>query len=128
MQHLLPGVFALLAAGRSMAVPTDTEPAINIITRMYGEHAAAVFELLIGEPTCTDGSTVVKAPCFSISQQAAGAKIRVSASSMSELTYGIGYYGTCLYFVAEPKQKQVKWDTPGSYALRNLRVWSHSTH
>ena len=81
----------------------SVQPAVDVITRNFGAAAAAVFNLkLLDEGTACevadeDGVTVssAKAPCFAITQT--GGKLTVSASSMSELTYGIGHYAryTC---------------------------------
>ena len=81
----------------------SVQPAVDLITRNFGPGASAVFQLKLldegvgcetrneaGETTAT-----AKAPCFAITQNAG--VLVVSASSMSELTYGIGYYAryTC---------------------------------
>ena len=92
IRHLgqeLPMLLALglsLAAAAAASAPAE-QPAADLITRNFGADAAAAFELTIkADAAC--GSE--KAPCFSLSQ--AGGKVSVTASSMSELTYGIGYY------------------------------------
>ena len=78
----------LLAAAALIgtASAVEVQPAVDLITRNFGAKAASVFELVIEDGDC--GGT--KAPCFSLSQTSG--KVSVTASSMSELTYGIGYY------------------------------------
>jgi len=84
------------------AAGADVQPALDLITRQFGSAAAAAFTLSINsDPTapCTTsvdgvrgaGARVAAAPCYAI-QQGADNKVMVSASSMAELTYGIGRY------------------------------------
>jgi alpha-N-acetylglucosaminidase len=53
-------------------------------SRNFGADAAKVFDLSLADPCGGKG------PCFALSQS--GGKVKIAASSMSELTYGIGYY------------------------------------
>jgi hypothetical protein len=85
------------------AAGADVQPALDLITRQFGSAAAAAFTLSINsDPTapCTTssvdgvrgaGARVAAAPCYAI-EQGADNKVMVSASSMAELTYGIGRY------------------------------------
>ena len=60
------------------------KPSRCAISRNFGADAAKVFDLSLDDPC--DG----KGLCFALSQS--GDKVKIAASSMSELTYGIGYY------------------------------------
>ena len=69
------------------------QPAVDLIQRNFGSSAVASFNLSLGALQCNGGRGVsVKAPCFSLSASAGGNTVNIHASSMSELTYGIGYY------------------------------------
>lgn len=68
------------------AANADVQPAVDLITRNFGAKAAGSFSLSVHGGDC--GSA--KAPCFSLAQE--GGKVKVRATTMSELTYGIGYY------------------------------------
>lgn len=87
MALLLGVVLAAAAADPSV------QPALDLIERNFGALARAAFDLGIDpERGCGDG---VRAPCFSVSQTGepeSQARVKVTASSMTELTYGIGYY------------------------------------
>eukprot|EP01047_Picozoa_sp_COSAG01_P034688 COSAG01_NODE_2617_length_7374_cov_7.663505_4_plen_342_part_00 len=80
---LLPGV-----AGHPWlpAASEGVQPALDLVTRIFGAAAAASFDLSLSDSVCGSGEN----HCFSLSQ--AGGKVSVAASSMSGLTYGIGYY------------------------------------
>jgi hypothetical protein len=71
---------------------SDVKPALDLVTRNFGVNAASIFslELKPGADCVVVGGEKAKAPCFSLSQQ--GGKVSIVASSMSELTYGIGHY------------------------------------
>jgi alpha-N-acetylglucosaminidase len=77
---------ALLGAGAA-ASDADVQPAIDVITRNFGKEAAASFDLSIKAGPCSES---VPSPCFAISENSG--KVSIVATSMSELTYGIGHY------------------------------------
>jgi hypothetical protein len=82
-----------LVSSVAFATPS-IQPAIDLVSRNFGVQAADALTLSLGATSCIGADGVkLNPPCFSISQSAAGGKIAVSASGMSELTYGIGYYG-----------------------------------
>jgi hypothetical protein len=87
----------LFAVQMVSAVATATpsvQPAIDLVSRNFGVQAADALTLSLGAKSCVGADGVkLNPPCFSISQSAAGGKVAVAASGMSELTYGIGYYG-----------------------------------
>jgi alpha-N-acetylglucosaminidase len=61
------------------------QPAYDLISRNFGPAATAAFQLSIDTTACP-----VSKLCFSLWQN--GTSVAITASSMSELTYGIGYY------------------------------------
>eukprot|EP01043_Picozoa_sp_COSAG02_P011790 COSAG02_NODE_440_length_22296_cov_173.657386_16_plen_715_part_00 len=71
------------------AAANSTAPAAELIGRVLGADAVEHFELLL----LPEGQHCANAapPCFALTDAPAG-KLRVEASSVSELTYGIGYY------------------------------------
>jgi alpha-N-acetylglucosaminidase len=83
----LLGLLQLAGAADDVA-SVSVQPALDLVTRNFGPDAAAVFILSIkaGE----DCGEAAKAPCFSLSQS--NGKVSITGTSMSELTYGIGYY------------------------------------
>ena len=85
MLPLMPLLLGLLA-GLSTATP-DIQPAYDLISRVFGERAAAVFSLSLDANATCRGK---QPPCFGLSADAS--RVSLTASSMSELTYGIGYY------------------------------------
>ena len=82
---LLP--LALLLGSGSAASSVDVQPALDLVARNYGAAAAASLSLSVDDSACAAADSK---NCFVLSQS--GAKIAVAASSMSELTYGIGHY------------------------------------
>ena len=88
---VLTSLLVLVSATKVGAAAVDVQPAIDLIERNFGEVAASKFSLSLGATRCENGGgEVVKAPCFSLAY--GEGKITIHASSMSELTYGIGYY------------------------------------
>ena len=91
---LLPPLWlrAHLSVLPAVALPplsSDTPlPCAWLGSRNFGADAAAAFELSIADGPC--GEEKAPAPCFALSQKAG--KVAIAATSMSELTYGIGYY------------------------------------
>jgi hypothetical protein len=71
----------LIALPSGLAV----QPAYDLISRNFGPAATAAFQLSIDTTACP-----VSKLCFSLWQN--GTSVAITASSMSELTYGIGYY------------------------------------
>ena len=70
----------------------NLQPAYDLVSRTLGSEAPSHFELVLlssKETPCHNGSAI--APCFGLSD-ISGGKVRIEASSLSELTYGIGYY------------------------------------
>ena len=63
------------------------EPARQLIIRNFGAAAAQSFDLSTNLSKCGTKSP----PCFSLSSTD-GKRIALGASSISELTYGIGWY------------------------------------
>jgi len=72
-----------------MVPPTDVQPALDLVTRNYGTAAAAALRLSVSASACADAK--VKAPCFVLTEGTDGSSVKLSASTMSELTYGIGW-------------------------------------
>ena len=64
----------------------NVRAAFDLISRNFGSAASASFDLSISTGPCN----ATAAPCFSLSES--GSKVSITASSMSELTYGIGFY------------------------------------
>ena len=88
--HRLTVLLAVLnatAAAAAAAATAGVQPAVDLITRNFGKDAAASFELSIKTGPC---SASVPSPCFAISES--GGKVSIVATSMSELTFGVGHY------------------------------------
>eukprot|EP01044_Picomonas_judraskeda_P023466 COSAG03_NODE_6162_length_1104_cov_1.226866_1_plen_90_part_10 len=68
------------------AAPT-VQPAYDLITRNFGAAAAKTFNLTLHSGACSGGGH----GCFSIAEGSEGL-VEITAGSMSDLTYGIGYY------------------------------------
>lgn len=70
---------------------SPVQPALDLITRNFGPNAAAAFTLeLKPSVPCSAANETAQAPCFSL--KLINGKVVVTASSMAELTYGIGHY------------------------------------
>ena len=107
MRLRLLATLSLLEASPVIAGGLDgsTQPAMDVITRNFGAAAARTFNLQLLAPGSACGgsappstSTAAAAttatsppPCFAYWAGANGT-VTVEASSMSELTYGIGHY------------------------------------
>ena len=99
----------LLLGGGSAASSVDVQPALDLVARNFGAAAAASLSLSVDDSACASADSK---NCFVLSQS--GAKIAVAASSMSELTYGIGHYARFSCGLT------VGWARGGgSYAARN---------
>lgn len=125
---------ATMACLSAAAGTTDVQPALDLISRQFGSSAATTFALSINanpEAPCTlsrnrverSGASSAPAPCYAIEQGADG-KVSISASSMAELTYGIGRYTRYQCGLT------VGWARGGnSYAnVPNLTWPCHSSH
>lgn len=84
-------------AASQSAATNSTDAAAELIARVLGNDAVEHFELklLADGQRCVhspnNNRTAIQPPCFALADVPSG-KLRVEASSMSELTYGIGYY------------------------------------
>ena len=87
-----------LTAALSFSQPkaASVQPALDVVVRQFGAHAASSLQLSI-DPGLNCGAksevkdTEAASRCFHLSQPSAST-IAIAATSMSELTYGIGYY------------------------------------
>jgi len=79
-----------VAAMVGQLVASNVQPALDVVTRQFGTAAAASLKLTI-DPKLNCGDDAATALCFALSQPSA-TSIAIVATSMSELTYGIGYY------------------------------------
>jgi alpha-N-acetylglucosaminidase len=88
---LISGTAAAAAPLAAAAAAADVQPALDLIQRNFGEAAVSAFNLTISNSTCEGGGGSSSAHgCFALSEQ--GGKVVIAASSIAELTYGIGYY------------------------------------
>ena len=67
----------------------SVQPALDLITRNFGASATSAFNLTVGANVCEEGSS--EHGCFSMAERTSGL-VDIKATSMSDLTYGIGYY------------------------------------
>ena len=98
-----PSLLFVCAAAAALcsgaAATLAVQPALDLIGRNFGPAAALAFNLTIDTSGKACAGVRGRAPaaasgqgarCFALSEQ--DGKVSITASTMSDLTYGIGYY------------------------------------
>ena len=94
-----PSLLFVCAAAAALcsgaAATLAVQPALDLIGRNFGPAAALAFNLTIDTKACAGvrgraPASGQGARCFALSEQ--DGKVAITASTMSDLTYGIGYY------------------------------------
>ena len=82
---LITAFHLLRARAASGSGDVNVQPASDLIARQFGATAASTFSLIINGSLCPSSSG-----CFEV--KPGDQSITITASSIAELTYGIGYY------------------------------------
>jgi alpha-N-acetylglucosaminidase len=86
------------AVSAANPAPSSVTPALELVERRFGAAATAALNLTISDDVCAAGAGTgggeAGGHCFVLSQAGGGGSkvVSITASSMSSLTYGIGYY------------------------------------